>query len=203
MAVAEQLLDRAENGGAGPRARRTQGQRQSFQFRYVERNRFPQNGQEHDRETNQSDSLCLSSFVSRAGHEFLPMTLVHSNTIFVFPSWRWTDSTSLMLSKNTVDFTSVSQRSTTVPSSNTTPSTTLPMPLTPLASSVRSRWNSFIPVLCGRCGYGAVIGSTGYSAALYVSELVQKSELVVRQTDAALGERSRLAAGGRRSSASA
>jgi hypothetical protein len=56
MVVAEQLLDRAENSGAGPRARRTQGQRQSFQFRYVERNRFPQNGQEHDRETNQSDS---------------------------------------------------------------------------------------------------------------------------------------------------
>jgi hypothetical protein len=34
-----------------------------------------------------------------------------------------------------------------------------------------------------------------FSAALYVDEVVQESELVVRQTDAALGERSsRLAA---------
>src|SRR5690348_11970184 len=49
----------------------------------------------------------------------------------------------LILWKTTVDFTSVNQRSTTVPSSNTTPSTTLPMPLTPLASSVHSRWNNF------------------------------------------------------------
>jgi hypothetical protein len=33
-----------------------------------------------------------------------------------------------------------------------------------------------------------------FSAALYVGELVQEAEVVVRQTDAALGERSRLAA---------
>jgi hypothetical protein len=37
--------------------------------------------------------------------------------------------------------------------------------------------------------------SRRFSAALYVGELVQESELVVRQTDAALGERFRLAAG--------
>jgi hypothetical protein len=69
-----------------------------------------------------------------------------------------------------VDFTSVNQRSTTVPSSNTTPSATLPMPLTPLASSVRSKWNNFnsdldgmaeAAVRLGVLAFGCLLGSVG------------------------------------------